>query len=437
MKKFLALILALCIVFALCACGAETETPAEEPEEATEGKVTIEYWFNVGGALEEAIMEQIADFNASQDEIEVVGVFQGYFNDCVAKTQAAILAGNPPVLTSMERAVTPQFYYAGQTVDLSPYIERDGFDVEQFGEFLNFSKYGDEIVALPVMRSVPVLYYNKDAFIEAGLDPESPPTNWEEMLETIDALTIKNGDEVVRYGFEFPSSDITSLQAYVAQTGATMLNEDMTGIGFDNEKGRMVFDYFYDLKAKDGLKVPPAADSATVCKQDFYNGSVAMIVESNAAMAAILEETEGYFEVGAAFLPAYHNNYAYATGGSNIVMLQGCSEEQQEAAWEFIKYLYEAESGGKFVVSTGYVPLTETIYNSAAVQEVIADNPQFAVPFEASQYIVDPAPCELWAECQQIMVNYTSGLLIEDAYTSDEAVTGIATEVAAVLSELS
>ena len=87
-----------------------------------------------------------------------------------------------------------------------------------------------------------------------------------------------------------------------------MLNEDLTGIGFDNEKGRMVFDYFYDLKAKDGLKVPPAADSATVCKQDFYNGSVAMIVESNAAMAAILEETEGYFEVGAAFLPAYHNN---------------------------------------------------------------------------------------------------------------------------------
>ena len=117
--------------------------------------------------------------------------------------------------------------------------------------------------------------------------------------------------------------------------------------------------------------------------------------------------------------------------------MQGCSEEQQEAAWEFIKYLYEAESGGKFVVSTGYVPLTETIYNSAAVQEVIADKPQFAVPFEASQYIVDPAPCELWAECQQIMVNYTSGLLIEDAYTSDEAVTGIATEVAAVLSELS
>lgn len=425
MKKFLCLL--LCLVMATT-LFTSTAFAADNPD-----KVTIEYWFCVGGALETAVMEQVEAFNASQDEVEVIATFQGYFQDCVAKTQAAILAGNQPVLTMMERAVTPQFYYAGRTVDLAPYIERDGFDLDQFGKFLNFSIYGDEVAGLPVTRSVPVLYYNKDAFRAAGLDPESPPTTWDEMLETMDKLTIKDGDEVTQYGFEFSTSDITSLQAYVAQTGATMLNEDITGIGFNDERGLQVFDYFYALKNSEGQKMAPVADSATVCKQDFYNGTVAMITESNAAMAAILQETDGQFEVGAALLPACDGNFAHATGGSNIVMLSGCGEEQQEAAWKFIKYLYEPEVGGQFVVNTGYTPLTEAIYNSDAVQSVIAEHPQYAVPFEAASYVVDPYPCENWAECQQIMTNYTSALLVEGAYTSEEALAGIAEEVEAVL----
>ena len=162
MKRIVVLLLSIAM---LMACIPGSSMAADE-------KIVVNYWFCIGSALEAVVQEQIADFNASQDKIEVVGTFQGYYGDASAKIQQAIVAGTQPEIVMLERATVPQYYDVGALEDLTAYMKRDNFDLSDFNQgLMNFSVYDDKVVSLPLNRSTPILFYNKDAFAAARLRP--------------------------------------------------------------------------------------------------------------------------------------------------------------------------------------------------------------------------------------------------------------------------
>ena len=98
--------------------------------------------------------------------------------------QAALAAGEAPVLAQMEIGMLGIFADADQLVDLQKFVDAEGYDIGDFMPgLLDASYYNDALVALPHSRSVPVLYYNKDRFKEAGLDENKPPVTWDELKE--------------------------------------------------------------------------------------------------------------------------------------------------------------------------------------------------------------------------------------------------------------
>lgn len=383
-------------------------------------KIVVNYWFCIGSALEAVVQEQIADFNASQDAIEVVGTFQGYYGDASAKIQAALVAGNQPEIVMLERATVPQYHAVGALEDLTAYVERDAFDIDSFNEgLMNFSYYDGQLVSLPLNRSTPILFYNKDAFEAAGLDPEAPPETWDEMIAFCRQILSDESEATVEYGIEFPI-DTFVFQSLVPQAGGTMLNEDLTDIGFNNASGLAAFEYLLTLRDEGLLKVPPVTDSYTVTKQDFYSGTVAMMIESTGALKDTLTQTEGNFEVGTAFLPM-DLTYAVQTGGGNIGILSACSTEQKDAAWEFIKFMYSEESGAKFIEGTGYIPVTDTIKNSPVVQAVWAEYPQYQTAYDQLSYVVEPGQHANWNEVNAVISTNLQAVIFDDQMTPQQA----------------
>ena len=227
-KKTLAMLLAGIAILALpgCGSGAEESAPAADGSEAADEKIEIEFWHCMGSSNGELIEQLTEAFNESQDKIYVKAVQQGSYTEASTKMQAALAAGEAPVVAQMEIGSLGVFADSGQLVDLQKYVDAENFDLDDFMPgLLDASYYDGALIALPHSRSLPVLYYNKDQFAAAGV--ENPPETWDELKETAKALT---GDGVYGYSCPLDQWYYTSL---MMNAGGTIYNEDETGIGFN------------------------------------------------------------------------------------------------------------------------------------------------------------------------------------------------------------
>ena len=215
MKRKVAGVLAAAMAAGMLAgCGssakpADTTAAKAEDTKAAEGsteaaaadngdKITIEFWHCMGSSNGELIQQITDSFNESQDKIFVKAVHQGSYTDAGTKMQAALAAGEAPVLAQMEIGMLGIFADADQLVDLQKFVDEENYDMSDFMPgLLDASYYDGALVALPHSRSVPVLYYNKDRFKEAGL--EEAPVTWDDLKADAKALT-GNGS----YGYSCP-----------------------------------------------------------------------------------------------------------------------------------------------------------------------------------------------------------------------------------------
>ena len=116
MKKFLSLMLAL--IMALGVCGAAV----------ADGKVQVEFWYGLGGALGETIKSFIDEFNASQDKYEIIGVTKGDYTETFQEIQAPIAAGTPPAMTILEYSQVSKLADKNALEDLTPFPSDEEMD---------------------------------------------------------------------------------------------------------------------------------------------------------------------------------------------------------------------------------------------------------------------------------------------------------------------
>lgn len=220
MKKKLVLASSACLVasaMALSGCSgsskpAENSAAAEKSEAADKTTAAAEggssdtmhlsfyYPVNVGGDAAKLIEKICADFNAENPDIVVDPVYTGNYDDTVTKIQTAIQGGTPPdVFVSL---ATQRFTMAstGMAMPLDDLIAADGDEGKAYIDdflsgFMEDSYVDGKIYSIPFQRSTEILFYNKDAFKEVGLDPEKAPATWDELVEDAQKLTNEN-----RYG---------------------------------------------------------------------------------------------------------------------------------------------------------------------------------------------------------------------------------------------
>lgn len=379
MKKMISTTLAISLL-ALSLTGCNTKEQNQAVNGVSDGKVQIEFWNALTGKNEEVVKGFVDEFNAQSENVEVKMISQGDYWENGTKLQASIAAKNQPDLTMLEVTQVSQFASFGALANVDDYISEETKD-DYLEGLMKESEYNGETVSVPLNRSTPLLYVNKEMCEKAGLDP-SGPKNWEELKEYAKKLT--NKDEGI-VGLAVPI-DIWFYEALIYQQGGEIVDSN-NKVAFNNEKGVNALKFWQNMM-KEGIMQLPAGegyDAWDTAKDAFINGKAGMTLQSTASLAGILEQTEGNFTVNTAFLPS-DTKYAVPTGGANIVIMEGSTEEEKKAAGEFIEFMTEKENVVKFSIETGYMPITKSALESEEMNKLYEEKPQYKVAVDQLEY---------------------------------------------------
>jgi len=410
-------------------CHASSSDWIEETTEySSEERVEIEFWHSMGSSNGVLIQELTDKFNQSQNEIYVKAIHQGSYTDANIKFQAAVSAGETPVVAQMEIGNIGVFAEAGQLFDMQEYVETDGFVMDDFmWGLLDASYYEGGLIALPHSRSLPVMYYNKDLFRECNLNVDDPPETWSELKAAASKLT-----ENSVYGYSCPL-DPWYYNALMMSSSGIIYDPFVRTIGFENEAGTSPL-YLWKEMLKDGtMYIPSGQDynSSEACRNLFAEGTAAIIMQSSAQLKGLEQICE--FEVGVAPIPI-NTIRAYPAGGSNLVMFQGHTEDEQRAGWEFIKYMVSTENSIEWANGTGYLPLRLSCMESDIYKQILKKDSNLQILIDNVRYCSIIPFIPEYAETMDIISDEVQQCILNEEYTPEDAVENIAKRVEALLS---
>ena len=399
---------------------AGSEAGAKEEAAPSGDKINIEFWHCMGSSNGELIQEITNSFNESQDKIFVKAVHQGSYTDAGTNMQAALAAGEAPVLAQMEIGMLGIFADAEQLVDLQKFVDAEGYDIGDFMPgLLDCSYYNGELVALPHSRSVPVLYYNKDRFKDAGLDENQPPVTWDDLRADAKVLTADG-----TYGYSCPL-DQWYYMALVMNAGGLIFNEAGDGIGFAGESGAKPLHLWQEMIAEGTMHVPSGQDynSSEACRNAFAGGTAAMIMQSSAQLKGLEKTCE--FEVGVGAIPK-DTTLSYPAGGSNLLMFKGHTDEEEAAGWEFLKFMTNTENAVKWANGTGYLPTRNSCMESEEYKKMVEEDPNLQIIVDQVEYSTYRIPfIPQYQEAKEIFANEIQKCILEDNYSPEQAVAGM------------
>ena len=412
------LILLLVPLFIFAGCAPQGVAPASDGE-ATAGSEAIELQFfypvGVAGPLAQAIDGYVAEFNESHPEIQVEPIFTGNYFENMARAQAAIEAGTPPDVAILLSTDLYTLRGMDAVIPLDDYIaSEEGLDIDDFfPAFMYNSVSEDQVWGIPWQRSTPILYYNKDAYAEVGLDPEKPASTWEELVEYGKLLAVREGDNVTRWGVEIPASDWIFAN-FAVQAGQHLgSNEDDPCVVYlDTPEAIQAGEFIRSLQTEHGI-MPDGVVQWGTAPADFIAGAVGMIYHSTGSLSSLLADAP--FEVGTAFMPAGPKGYGAHTGGGNFYIMADIPKEKQDAAWTFIRWMTRPEQIGQWGIDSGYIAPRDAAWETDPLKTYSTDVPQASTARLQLEYALKEFPSTMEGpEMKQITVQ-----AVEAIYTGE------------------
>lgn len=374
----------------LAGCGSQSASapaPAADAKPAASQKVEIKpgervkvtFWHAMGGHNGEVVKALADKFNASQDKVQVDAVYQGTYDQALQKLKAAGPAG--PTLMQVYEIGSRFMIDSGMITPMQKFVDADSFKTDDFEQnILAYYTMDGKLNSMPFNTSNPIVYYNKTAFKEAGLDPNAPPATFDDFHATAKKLTKKTGTDtrygaaVAQYGWFFEQLLATQNATYVDNSNGR--SAKATKAVIDGKEGQNVLDWMKAM-VDDGSAANLGRKSDDTTKA-FAAGQIAMTIDSTASLSGILKSVGDKFEVGTAFMP-------HPQGVENGVIIGGASlwitnlkpEKEQWAAWEFVKWLASPEVQAEWSSSTGYFPIRKAAYDQQILKDWYAQRPQF------------------------------------------------------------
>jgi sn-glycerol 3-phosphate transport system substrate-binding protein len=366
---------------------AEGGPPAEA--EAEEVAIQVFYPVAVDAPIADILNGYVEEFQAINPDILVEPVYSGGYGDVKTAIQTTIEGGGePPALAVMLAADLYDLVNAGYITPLDGFLADDPSFLDQFyPAFIANYEYDGQIWSIPFQRSDVVLYYNADLLKEAGLEP---PGSWQELAEAAHALTVKDGDQVERWGIEWPSGwPYWLFQPLAIGNNRNIVGDGDADVYFNDPAVIEAIQFYNDLSATYGATPPGVQAIWGQAPTDFASGQTAMIVHSSGSLTGILDQAD--FEVGVMPVPGKEvGTFASVPGGGNLYVMDGVSDPEKAAAWEFIKFLTEPERVADFSIQTGYIGTQESAYETDAMAQYLAEVPQA----EATKLALDFAEAE-------------------------------------------
>ena len=290
-------------------------------------------------------------------------------------------SGSVPTIAYQSEPYTEPMIDSRQITPIQEYIDRDKYDLSDFAPAaIAYFTVDNTLYAMPCGLAVPLMYYNKIPFREAGLDPDQPPRDLDEARAVSEKLVQRDAaGNVTRYGFTL---DIHPWYVELTESGAGELyvNNDngragvATEVTFDNEAGQKLFQWWYGM-VHDGLLLnvgwdPSGANSllAVGARRGV------MVLSTSAVMRSVVDVLakgiEG-IELGVAPVPGIPGRVPEGSPGvysRSLWIMSSRPKKEQDAAWTFIKWFTEPEQQAEWFAGSGYLPVRNSAYDLPAAR---------------------------------------------------------------------
>ena len=340
-------------------------------------KVKIVWWHAMTAALAEQV-KRIADgFNASQDAVELEAVYKGGYGDVLTATIAAWRAGQAPhiaqifevgtgTMLSAKKAVKPVWELAKETglqIDPKAYIPA-------VRGYYSFSD--GRMASMPFNSSTAVMWYNKDTFQKAGLDPDKAPATWEEIVKAANTIKAKVPGSV-------PMSTSWPVWIQLEQYSAIHnLPFATKGDGFDGLDAQLAFNSKAHVKhierllemSKNGSFKYEGRDTAPDLL--IVSGEAAISFGSSSSRGNLVKSAK--FDWAEAYLPydpeIIETPMNSIIGGASLWTMTAPNRTPAEykAVAAFLKYIGKPDVDATWAQNTGYVPVTFAGYELSKQQ---------------------------------------------------------------------
>jgi sn-glycerol 3-phosphate transport system substrate-binding protein len=341
----------------------------------------IQFWHAMGGALGEKTKELAEGFNRSQGEYRVNAVYKGNYTETMTAAIAAFRARQQPHIVQVFEVGTATMMAAtGAIKPVHALMAEAGekFDPAAYLPAVTayYSTPDGRMLSLPFNSSTPVLYYNRDAFRKAGLDPARPPRTWPEVGEAARRLQAAG----LACGFTTDWQSWIQLENFSAWHNVPFATRANGFGGLDAElrfNSPLHVRHIGQLAEWQKTKTFDYGGRRNEATAKFTSGECGMLTESSAGYAGIKRTAR--FEFGIGTLPYWPDvpgaPQNTIIGGASLWVMAGHSPSAYRGVARFFSYLSSPEVQADWHQFTGYLPITRAAWELTKKQGFYEKNP--------------------------------------------------------------
>ncbi|MFC0226001.1 sn-glycerol-3-phosphate ABC transporter substrate-binding protein UgpB [Serratia aquatilis] len=365
---------ALCVALALAVSGqalAATEIP---------------FWHSMEGELGKEVNSLAERFNQSHSDVKIVPVYKGNYEQSLAAGIAAYRSGKAPAILQVYEVGTATMMASQAIKPVNELFKEAGiaFDESIFvpavAGYYSDNKTG-RLISQPFNSSTPVLYYNKEAFKKAGLNPEQPPKTWQELA----AYSAKLREAGMKCGYTSGWLGWIQLENFSAWHAVPFASENN---GFAGTNAKLEFNkplqvkhvqLLQDMNVKGDFTYYGRKDEPT---EKFYGGDCGIITASSGSMASIRKYAKFDFGVGMMPYDADEKNAPQNAiiGGASLWVMKGKDAATYKGIAEFMQFLAQPEIAAEWHQKTGYLPITKAAFELTKQQGFYEKFPGADIP---------------------------------------------------------
>jgi sn-glycerol 3-phosphate transport system substrate-binding protein len=368
--------------------GAVAITLGAVNSAATAADIELSFYYPVavGGPITKIIDGYATAFEAENPGIKINAVYAGTYQDTLVKALTAFKSGAPPDIAVL---LSTDMYTLIDEDAIMPFDDVLKNDSDKrwaksfFPAFMENSQTGSKTGeqktwGIPFQRSTVVMFWNKDAFKAAGLDPDKAPATWDELVADGGKLTARDtAGAVGQWAIEIPSTGFPYwlFQGLTTANAVRLMNAAGTETYFDNPAVIQALQFWVDLSRKYKIQPEGTIEWGTTPK-DFFERKTAIIWTSTGNLTNV--RNNAGFAFGVAMLPA-HQGRGSATGGGNFYLFKKMTAERRDAALKFVKWMTSPERAADWGIATGYVAVRPDAWDTPAMKKYVAEFPAAAV----------------------------------------------------------
>ena len=371
----------LLLLLALAVAGVGRAEPTE---------ISFYFPIAVGGPVAKSISALAADFEKSNPDIRVKPIYTGTYKDSIVKALTAHKSGVPPdaaVLFAVDMYTLIDANAIVAFDDLVANADEVAWLRGFYPALMTNSRAAGQTWGIPFQRSTILLYWNKNLFRQAGLDPERPPANWAEMADYARKLTRRDASgNTTQWGVQIPSSGFPYwlFQGLATGNGAELMNAAGTRTFFDKPAVVEALQYWVNLSREQRVHPPGIVEWGNT-PNDFLDGKAAMIWTTSGNLGNL--KAKAGFDFGVGMLPG-NKRFGSPTGGGNFYVFRKTTPARQKAAFRFIQWMVAPERTARWGIDSGYIAVSPAAWETGAMKDYVKSFPRAAVARDQLQQAV-------------------------------------------------